>query len=105
MAATTAILMTVLLLLLKVLGMFGFAFVVDPIRFKTSGAWLVLEALFVDTKQHLTALCDAVLAVWLVLWLARVWRSEASWVDRAGRALGIFGVVYGLLFSWISFVG
>jgi hypothetical protein len=105
MAATTAILLTVLLLLVKIVGMFGVAFLVDPNEFATSGVWLFVDVIATDTKQHRSALCDTVLAVWLVLWLARVWRSEASWIDRAGRALGIFGVVYGFLASWISFMG
>jgi hypothetical protein len=85
--------------------MFGVAFLTDPNQFATSIVWLFFEVVMRDTKEHLNALSDAVLAVWLVLWLARVWRSEASWIDRAGRALGIFGVVYGLLISWIAFMG
>jgi len=105
MAATTAILLTVLLLLIKIFGLFGVAFVLDPNRFATSGDWLVFEAVIEYPRQHLGALCDAVLAVWLVLWLARVWRCEASWVDRVGRALGILGVAYGLLFSCLAFMG
>jgi len=31
----------------------------------------------------------AVAAAWLILALAGVWRSESSWIDRFGRALGM----------------
>jgi hypothetical protein len=31
-----------------------------------------------------------VLAVWTVLWLSGAWRAEPSWIDRAGRILGIY---------------
>jgi len=35
----------------------------------------------------------AVLGAWLALALARRCRAEASWVDRAGRALGVYWVL------------
>jgi hypothetical protein len=38
---------------------------------------------------------------WIVLALARAWRPEASWVDRAGRGLGVVFVVVWLLVSTI----
>jgi hypothetical protein len=34
----------------------------------------------------------AICAVWTVLWLAGVWRAEHSWIDRAGRVLGVYWV-------------
>ncbi len=105
MAATTVILLSVVLLLFKLFGMIAIVCLANPSAFGTSGGGLPFEVLFVYSRQYLGALGDALLAVWLVLWLARAWRCEASWIDRAGRALGIVGVVYGLFFSCIAFVG
>ncbi len=33
-----------------------------------------------------------VLGAWLGLWLAGLWAPEPSWIDRAGRALGLFWI-------------
>jgi hypothetical protein len=33
-----------------------------------------------------------VLGAWLGLWLAGLWAPERSWIDRAGRALGLFWI-------------
>jgi hypothetical protein len=104
MAATTAILLTALLVAFKLASVLGVAFLGDSAPSAVSGI-LLFDILFMYTRSCLTALCDGVLAVWLVLWLARVGRSEASWLDRAGRALGIFSVVYSLLFSRMAFLG
>ena len=35
---------------------------------------------------------EAVAGAWLALWLAGRWRPTPDWVDRAGRALGVFWV-------------
>jgi len=40
-----------------------------------------------------------VFAVWTVLWLIGAWRPEPSWIDRAGRVLGIYWVTNSLLFG------
>lgn len=34
----------------------------------------------------------AVLGAWIALILARRWRPEPSWIDRAGRALGLYWI-------------
>ncbi|WP_435008445.1 hypothetical protein P12x_005655 [Tundrisphaera lichenicola] len=39
----------------------------------------------------------AVLGAWLALWLGRKWRPEPSWIDRMGRALGLYWIV---LLAW-----
>jgi hypothetical protein len=39
-----------------------------------------------------------VAGAWLTLRLARAWRPEPTWVDRAGRALGVFWLVAALHF-------
>jgi hypothetical protein len=39
-----------------------------------------------------------VAGAWLALILARAWRPEPTWVDRAGRALGVFWLVAALHF-------
>jgi hypothetical protein len=104
MAATTAILLTVLILPVKVVGMFAVAWLAGSYPFVAANNELRMDIFFVYARHYLTALCDGVLAAWLVLWLARVWRSESSWIDRAGRALGIFVAIYSALFSCVAFV-
>jgi hypothetical protein len=39
----------------------------------------------------------AVLAIWSVLGLSGAWRPERSWIDRAGRALGAYWVINGVV--------
>lgn len=102
MAATTVVLLSVVLLLFRFLALCAVAFLEDPNLFARAGEGLTLDVLFVFSKQYTSELCDALLAVWLVLWLAGAWRSERSWIDRAGRTLGVLGVVYGLLFSFFA---
>ena len=48
---------------------------------------------------------NAVAAVWFVMWLSGTWRSEPSWIDRAGRALGVYWVTISVLFGWIFYAG
>lgn len=46
-----------------------------------------------------------VLGSWLALALARRWRPERSWIDRAGRVLGfywIFLLLAGMAIAWIN---
>jgi hypothetical protein len=43
---------------------------------------------------------SAVAVSWLVLWLAGLWRTEPSWIDRLGRVLGVYWIVFGLAF-WV----
>ena len=47
---------------------------------------------------------NAVALAWMSLWLSGAWRSEASWIDRAGRGLGIYWVSDSVLFGWQSFM-
>jgi hypothetical protein len=35
----------------------------------------------------------AVLGAWFALFLARRWRPEPSWIDRMGRALGLYWII------------
>ena len=42
--------------------------------------------------------------VWINLWLGRRWRPERSWVDRAGRVLGIFWMLWSLPHLWLLMV-
>ncbi len=37
-----------------------------------------------------------VLGAWLVLGMGRRWRAEAHWIDRCGRVLGLYCVLYPL---------
>jgi hypothetical protein len=47
----------------------------------------------------------AVAAVWIVMRLSGAWRAEPSWIDRAGRGLGIYWVTISVLFGWIFYTG
>ena len=42
----------------------------------------------------------AVRSTWLLLFLGGRWRAEASWVDRVGRALGIYWIGLFFLLRW-----
>jgi len=47
----------------------------------------------------------AVAVAWMSLWLSGAWRSEPSWIDRAGRGLGIYWVANSVLFGGGRFLG
>jgi hypothetical protein len=44
---------------------------------------------------------EVVAVAWLVLWLCGSWRSEPSWIDRAGRVLGVYWIISGVLFHYM----
>jgi hypothetical protein len=44
----------------------------------------------------------AVAAIWLVLGIGRWWRPEPSWIDRAGRALGVYWIAIFVMHSYKS---
>ncbi len=44
---------------------------------------------------------EVVAVVWLLLWASGSWRSEPSWIDRAGRALGVYWIVSGVFFDYL----
>lgn len=41
-----------------------------------------------------------VAATWFALWLGRWWRPEATWIDRAGRVLGVYWIAMFLIRSY-----
>jgi hypothetical protein len=43
---------------------------------------------------------EVVVVAWILLWLSGRWRSEAGWIDRAGRVLGTYWVISGVFFSY-----
>jgi hypothetical protein len=43
------------------------------------------------------AIGGTVAVAWTVLALSRNWESEASWVDRLGRVIGVSAIAVGLL--------
>jgi hypothetical protein len=102
LAATTAILVTAVLFIIKLLGEFGLRRLVDPVAFQQPPLKFATGLVY---EEHIESMSGAVLTVWVVMWLAGAWRSEASWVDRAGRALGVCGLIHSLFFSWFAFVG
>jgi hypothetical protein len=63
------------------------------------------EAGFQQIWGIVTAWADwAVVGAWLALHLSGEWDAEPSWIDRAGRVLGLFWVVPMLLFLGIQWV-
>jgi hypothetical protein len=44
----------------------------------------------------------AVVVAWVTLWLSRGWRAEPSWIDRAGRALGVACLIASVLYGFAS---
>ena len=45
---------------------------------------------------------EIVAVVWLLLWASGAWRNEPSWIDRAGRVLGIYWIISGVFFDYFS---
>jgi hypothetical protein len=68
--------------------------------------WLIDDNI-IQFPRHVREWCSIevwisgliVMAVWLALALAGSWRAEASWIDRAGRVLGILWIL-----GWWSLV-
>jgi hypothetical protein len=44
---------------------------------------------------------EVIAVAWLVLWLCGSWEPESSWIDRFGRALGVYWVASGVLFHYM----
>jgi hypothetical protein len=53
--------------------------------------WWTVHATVADSVSY------AVIAWWLAMALARRWRPERSWIDRAGRAVGLLWIALPLL--------
>jgi hypothetical protein len=45
---------------------------------------------------------EVVAIAWLILWLSGSWRPEATWIDRAGQALGIYWIISGMFFDYLQ---
>ena len=63
----------------------------------SSQAFRVSSALRLDINTYLYSSreCGLLVAMgWGTLALTRTWRPEPSWVDRAGRLLGTFAILY-----------
>jgi hypothetical protein len=54
--------------------------------------------------QLLILVGGAIASVWIVMWLSGTWRADPSWIDRAGRALGIYWIMISALFGWAFFM-
>jgi hypothetical protein len=39
---------------------------------------------------------EVVAVAWLLLWLCGAWCSETSWIDRAGKCLGVYWIISGV---------
>jgi hypothetical protein len=46
----------------------------------------------------------AVASLWTVMWLGGTWYAERSWIDRAGRVLGIYWIANSVFFGWAFFL-
>jgi len=80
--------------LLTYLGMTAF----PDVGVLTPGDVLVLRV--VAMKDMIGS---AVAVSWLILWLGGWWRAEPSWIDRLGRLLGVFWVVFGVAL-WADYI-
>jgi hypothetical protein len=84
-----------------VLVLAAFGVVIGCIMLVRRGAFdasMVVEGTLMLTPMFLGL---AVAASWMTLLVGRRWRAERSWVDRAGRALGCFHIVAGLLMIYL----
>jgi hypothetical protein len=63
----------------------------------------VLEslAMCVATFERSSSCVGVVGAVWLVTAMAGCWRPEKTWLDRTGRALGVFWLLLTVAY-WLS---
>jgi hypothetical protein len=62
----------------------------------TAARWYEFEFRTIHTTAT-TSIGFAVATAWVALALARRWRSERSWIDRAGRVVGCLWIVLLLL--------
>jgi hypothetical protein len=62
------------------------------LKARGSGFLLRTGALHIPTKSS----CS-VATIWLALALSGRWRSEKSWIDRAGRILGWYWIMYPIM--------
>jgi hypothetical protein len=46
----------------------------------------------------------AVASLWTVMWLGGTRYAERSWIDRAGRVLGVYWITTSVLFGWAFFL-
>ncbi len=61
----------------------------------------VMRRLFRDVALRVPSqVIFAVATLWVILALSGRWRSEKSWIDRLGRLLGVYWIVFPLL-GWI----
>jgi hypothetical protein len=60
-----------------------------------------LGILNAGTSSLSVSLGPAVFAVWTIQYLSGRWRPQATWIDRAGRALGIFWMTLYLAMDWL----
>jgi hypothetical protein len=44
---------------------------------------------------------EVVAVAWILLWLGGSWHSEPTWIDRAGRVLGVYWVASGVFFAYV----
>jgi hypothetical protein len=102
-AACTAIVVSVMLRVVRD----GFI-VWDPLGVvanRWARAWLGFFLIGEVAGVQESTLAFGVPFVWLILWLGRACRPEPSWIDRAGRVLGVWCIVLSLVFDWGSRMG
>jgi hypothetical protein len=46
----------------------------------------------------------AIASIWIIMWLNGTWRAERSWIDRVGRALGLYWIILSVFFGWAFFL-
>jgi hypothetical protein len=74
----------------------------ELVELDASFCWL--PDLFVDLAIFVPVFVGlAVLASWMTLVLGRRWRPDPGWVDRLGRAVGVFWVVTGFTCTVLAF--
>jgi hypothetical protein len=87
-ASTTTVLGTIIFLLKVVLNDLFNYFEATGVR-QLQALWLI----------RLPLSGEIVAVTWVLLMFSGCWRTEASWVDRAGRALGVYWITSALFFD------
>ncbi len=95
---------TVVYAVLSLIGYGGFLYFTGDLTHVTFDSRDVITLYIRIGMQPMFLVGGAVASVWIVLWLSGVWRAERSWIDRAGRALGIYWITISILFAWAFFM-
>jgi hypothetical protein len=75
--------------------------VLQRVHFPKLGYLSLIESMSLRIVAAKDLMGPAIAVSWLILWLGGGWRPERSWIDRAGRLLGVVWIVFGIV-NWVA---